>query len=350
MPFEVRGVEDLAALHGIGSPPVFSDEPPDYSEQPVTPTIGFRSVADIPLMRDCGESKVNYLEHPLVIEGCLTALSGGPGCGKSTIATAILRRQHDAGRPCGILDRENSKPGIEDRFNRLRMSDDASFHVWGDWVRDETGQQVRAPNPGSAPVQIWVAQCEPKPCILVDGLSAFFGGDNQNDAAQMRKFLDPMRRLCAMGATVILVHHDGKSESSKDYRGSSDFAPAIDIGFHVTTSNATGYLDRLLLRCYKHRFGFAGEITYDYADGRLLQRIEPEAASETVTEQFTVLLRLNPGISARGFDQKAADRGLGRNRARQWLNDGVSSGAIRYEPGAHNGRRYFLAGESHDVE
>jgi hypothetical protein len=38
----------------------------------------------------------------------------------------------------------------------------------------------------------------------------------------------------------------------------------------------------------------------------------------------------------------AAARKLGRNRARDFLNDGVSSGTIRCQPGPQNAKQYFL--------
>ena len=69
-----------------------------------------------------------------------------------------------------------------------------------------------------------------------------------------------------------------------------------------------------MLRPFKSRMGAAGEISYEYAGGRFVRGDEGEAR-QTVTEQLTALLRLNPGIAVKAFKDRAAERGLGRNRA-----------------------------------
>jgi hypothetical protein len=80
------------------------------------------------------------------------------------------------------------------------------------------------------------------------------------------------RRLAGLGATVIVIHHDGKAESARDYRGGSDFKAAIDFGFHVTNCGANRLLDKLFLRPFKTRFGgFSESVTYCYAGGKVVR-------------------------------------------------------------------------------
>jgi hypothetical protein len=145
-----------------------------------------------------------------------------------------------------------------------------------------------------------------------------------------------------LGACVIVIHHDGKAETSKDYRGSSDFKAAVDQAYHVASFGSDGRLDKLVLRPYKSRIGAAGEITYSYADGQFV-RDDAAETRQTVSEQLTALLRLNPGVTAKAFEDLANDRGLGRNRARSFLGDGITSKGVRYKPAANGGKRYFLA-------
>ena len=184
--------------------------------------------------------------------------------------------------------------------------------------------------------------CDPKPIVVVDSFSAFHGGD-QNDAGETRAFMHRCRRVADLGATVVIIHHDGKAETAKDYRGSSDFVAAVDQAYHVTSFKRDGLLDKLVLRPYKSRIGTAGEVTYSYADGQFL-RGDAEEARETVSDQLTALLRQNPAVTARKFDDLVNERGLGRKRARTWLNDGVLSGAINRETGAGKLKRYYLPG------
>ena len=97
------------------------------------------------------------------------------------------------------------------------------------------------------------------------------------------------------------------------------------------------------MRPFKSRIGAASEITYSYADGRFA-RGDAEDVREKVSDQLTSLLRLNPGVTARKFDDLVNDRGLGRQRSRTFLGDGLLSGSIRFEPGPKNTKRYFLVG------
>ncbi len=144
-----------------------------------------------------------------------------------------------------------------------------------------------------------------------------------------------------LGATVAVAHHDGKSETARDFRGSSDFKAAVDAAFHVSNSSEDGRLGTLRLRCFKSRFGFAGELVYHYADGKFIRDKGKDAGTRTVTEQLTGLLLGNPGIEAKAFEEFANERKLGRNRARTFLNDGVVAGTIRREPGRRNAKRHF---------
>jgi hypothetical protein len=56
-----------------------------------------------------------------------------------------------------------------------------------------------------------------------------------------------------------------------------------------------------------------------------------DAPARTVSDQLTDLLRQNPGIGAKEFETQALASGLGRNRARDFLQDGIRAGVIRLE-------------------
>ena len=240
--------------------------------------------------------------------------------------------------PVLFLDRENPVSVIIDRLDRLGFADCPRLRFWGGWLPEE------APLPDSAVITEWVRSCDPRPLVVVDSLVAFHGGD-ENDASACRGFMHRCRRLADLGATVVVIHHDGKSETAKDFRGSSDFKAAIDLGFHVSNFGSDGRLDKLVLRPFKQRIQVGAEISYEYAQGRFLRGKAAEAR-QTLSEQLMVLLRLNPGVTARRFEELANERNLGRNRARTFLNDGLLSKSIRVKTAARGGKRYFAEVET----
>ena len=127
--------------------------------------------------------------------------------------------------------------------------------VWGQWVGEDP------PSAGGAIVLEWVARCDPKPLIIVDSVIAFHPGA-ENDSNETRKYMAQYRMLTALGATVVLLHHIGKSETSRDYRGSSDYKASIDIGYKLTNLGDGARLSTLELKPFKQRFSVALRTSY----------------------------------------------------------------------------------------
>jgi hypothetical protein len=272
--------------------------------------------------------EVRYLHEPELPEGSVVALTGDSGSGKSTLSTAWARNVTATGRRVLILDRENPRSVVKERMERLGMVDSDALRWAGGWNGD-------VPEPDSPAVIEWVQACDPKPLIIVDCLIAFFKGD-ENSAADMRRFMDKLRRLSFEGATVVVIHHDGKADKARDYRGSSDMKASIDQSFHVTNVGPSMRLDTLRLRCFKSRYGLSGDIVYRYADGRFVRDERPTAPARTVADQLRALLQRNPGIGVREFEKKAADEGIARSAARDFVESGVQEGSVGRTPAGRN--------------
>jgi energy-coupling factor transporter ATP-binding protein EcfA2 len=299
-----------------------------------------QAIAGLPTIRECGvASAIEYLHEPELPRGALIAFTGDSGSGKSTLLLSWAAEISAAGTPVLILDRENPISAIVERFGRLGILDERLLRYWGGWRPEEP------PQPDDPRVIAWVKSCELRPLVIVDSMIAFHGGD-ENDAGETRAFIQRCRTIADLGGKAAVIHHDGKSDTAKDYRGSSDFKAAVDAAFHVSNSGPDGRLGIIRLRCFKSRFGFAGEILYHYRGGRFERDLDATAPSRTVADQLASLLRTNPGATVVEFERLAVDCDLGRARARTFLTDGVLSGAIRREKGAGRVMRHFLAGEA----
>jgi hypothetical protein len=301
------------------------------SASAATGIVGLRPVAEY------AGAGVQYVYPGVWAEATVNVLSGDPGCGKSTLA-AYMADCVAQYRKVLYLDRENSAPIVAERHARMGIKDGGNFLVWGGWCERE------APGPDSPELRAFVEANNPKPLIIVDSLAAFAGGVDENDAGQVRAFMQHFRRLADMGACVVVLHHSGKGENTKDYRGSSDIKAAIDSGWHLSNLGDGGRLERLRLRPWKCRYAAASEMTLSYFDGRFTT--ESYTPIRTVGEQLTDLLRANPGIVAKDFERLAVEAKLGRQRARDFLKNGCEAKSIRSDPGPDNRRQYHWQGGS----
>jgi Bifunctional DNA primase/polymerase, N-terminal/AAA domain len=299
------------------------------------------NVSDLELDGDADDEEgFLYIQEPEIPERSLVALTGDSGVGKSTLAHAWIRNALERETPCLILDRENPRPLRRLERRRIGLKDHPLLSWW-------TLEQIEeAPSPTDPRIIDWVKQqvvSGTKPLVMVDSVSAFLDGQNENDAAVIRVFMDGLRKLVALGASVICIHHTGKSESSKDYRGSSDFKANLDQGFLVLNFSAdAGKLDRQTLKPFKSRYGLSGEIVYHYAGGKFVRDTSEFAGTRTVTDSLISLLKANPGVGTRRFFELASKAGLGRNSGQNFLNDGLVEGSIRREQGARREWRHWL--------
>ena len=84
------------------------------------------------------------------------------------------------------------------------------------------------------------------------------------------------------------------------------------------------------------------DVILNYSGGKFLSDDRPHARERSVTEALTDLLEQNQGISKSDFAQLAFQRGLGRNRARAFVDLGVSAGEIELRAGDKNASYCYL--------
>lgn len=300
-------------------------------------------IEDLPDLDQVSGADIEWIVEGIFAEGALHMITSEPGGGKSTFVAAAayaisnglpFMGRATKKRPVLILDAENPLPAIRERFNRLGIKTHRDFYVWGQWAGDDP------PEAGGAIVLEWVARCNPKPVIIVDSTIAFHPGA-ENDSNETRKYMEQYRMLTKMGVTVILLHHVGKSETSKDYRGSSDYKASIDIGCKLTNLGDGTRLGMLEFRPFKQRFSVDAVLRIQYRDG--IFSVDQSEVSKNVTEQLRDLLKANPGTTKAQFEALGAERNLGRNRARDFLENGVKGGTVRVELGPNNRKLHSWA-------
>lgn len=188
---------------------------------------------------------------------------------------------------------------------------------------------------------------DPKPLVIVDSLVSFHTG-SENNASEVRAYMHGYRQLANLGATVILLHHSGKGDTSREYRGSSDIKASVDVAYHLSNLGDPSRLGTLRLKAFKTRFVTLTELILTYRDGRF--EAGQQEARATIYDHLVLLLKANQGITASKFEALAQDKGLGRDRARNFLNDGIKTGRIRVEKGTHNTRSHTFVDDRNEAE
>ncbi|HEY3840277.1 MAG TPA: AAA family ATPase, partial [Bryobacteraceae bacterium] len=291
-----------------------------------------RSVDDVASIFTFANQQVEFVVDGLFPVGTVCALTGGSGDGKTTaaiaIGSAIERGVPFAGmatqrRPVLFLDRENPLPAIVERYERMNIRDSENCRYWGGWCPEEP------PDAASQMVAAWVLATEPKPVIFVDSFVAFHQGD-ENDAGAVRAHLQGYRRLADVGATIVILHHSGKSESTKDYRGSSDFKASLDVGYVIANIGDPLRLETVRLKAFKARFSVTPEIVLRFYGHEFISE-EYTSPSQTNQEILRSILIENPRLTTTEFEKLVAAKSVPRHKARAFLKSGIASRHIDVE-------------------
>ena len=285
------------------------------------------SIEDLPNIWDLDMDQ-EYLVENFLTEGSLNLISGESGCGKSTVAlalaAAVAKGADFLGRHCEqrkvlFVDGENGLQVYHERFRRLNIIEDPNMFFWGLWVR---------PEPDGPDSKIIL-----KFAIIFDSFISFLKGSEQ-DAAEVRTYMDFYRRLASAGATVLLVHHTGKGENTKEYRGSSNIKASVDAAFLLTARKPL--LREMELKPYKSREGLVEVIDFTLV-GDHFEAFNPK---HKAWQQIVDTLRKHPGLNQ--TDLITSVPSVGKFVIRNILEEGVNNGTFAVAVGTHNNHSYTV--------
>ncbi len=284
------------------------------------PRTTILDISEIPLTTQIEGVEDRWLVDRLIPATSLVLLAAPPGSFKTwfalILADAISRGSDFIGRgtlqaKVLYLDRENPLRVIGERRKILHLNEGNSFKIWGHWLAD-------APPEIGDPRLLEIARHD-RPLMIFDSFLRFHTAQ-ENSATEMARIIGELRQFTDAGATVLLLHHQAKSESSR-YRGSTDILAGVDVAFALSKRRVKGQTI-LSLECFKHRFLEEFKLTLrpDLANGRFGNMGDPsEGEAGTIIGKLQEIIEQSPGITQSELILKSD---CGQNRVRDVLHDG----------------------------
>jgi len=307
---------------------------------------------DIPRIREMEVREPNWLIEDFILKHGVHIFSGPPGSMKSFLSL-YKARALSAGleiygvnatqTPVAYLDRENPLELIQKRYNLLHIEDDENLRYWGMWADEQPPKLDPCPYPDPRQRLLdWAAKHQP--VIFIDPLIAFHSKE-ENSASEMRHITDFLKQLRFAGATVIVLHHQGKpgiEGYASQFRGSSEILAACDMAFLVQKIE-DGEDAILSVKSFKNRLGLpiAHRLKFDSKRGLFLPLDPLVKVDQTEVEVAAIaqFITANPGL---GVEVIRSATKIPEQRLRDLLNKNPK-GLWRTEVGAHNKQRYFPA-------
>lgn len=187
-------------------------------------------ISSVDLVADPDKEPIEWIVEGVIARKSVNLLVGIPGCLKTWIALYLGRRvsagddfcgRHTMMTPVFYIDRENPQGVIIQRLDLIGRNND--FIFWGLWSTPEP------PPLGHAD---YLNIAEKEPLIIFDSLLKFHSGE-ENSAKDMAQVSKKLAQLRDAGATVIILHHKGKSALTA-YRGSSEIIGGVDAAYSLS--------------------------------------------------------------------------------------------------------------------
>lgn len=205
-------------------------------------------ISSIDLIVSPNSEPLKWIVEGLLPSNSVTLIAGEPGSYKTWLALSLAKsvsegepflNRHTKRMKVYYIDRENPRELIINRLNMIGRAKD--FIFWGLWSN---------PEPPQLGDISYLEIAKEKPLIIFDTLLKFHQGD-ENSSRDMGIVSRHLTMLRDAGATVLVLHHKGKSPLN-DYRGSSEIVGGVDIAYSLSKAKEEGGI--LSLKGIKNRF------------------------------------------------------------------------------------------------
>jgi archaellum biogenesis ATPase FlaH len=305
---------------------------------------------DLPRYRDFPLQNVEWLVEGILPAGSIIALSGDEGVGKTLFALRLAQSLTEGisdflGRQISqrdvlYLGLDVSQVTLQAYVAALGWQPNRHFRFMTMW----TGEDKQPPmlDDVSQIARLYELVREVRPVIIFDTLRDFFDGE-ENSSTDTKPVLDVLRKLRALGATIILLTHPPKKGNST-IRGTGNIAQKVDILYFMENKESRER-DVVVLTCpKKNRFGdtrFRLAVRYQFVPipGRRLRILiaevqEPERVNKSRQNVFTAdivrYVKDHPGAN-----QKAIMQGLnlGDRKLKEGLSEAGKKGLLKVKSG-----------------
>jgi AAA domain len=293
------------------------------------------------------ESSLDWCVEEMIARGSITLICSESGTGKTWLGYYIAGRV-----ACGLpvlgrgvwrskvlyLDGENPLYTVKQRLSDLGIQETGDLIVWGGWnLSPPQGPQSR--------LLIDFAR-QHRPLIIFDSLIEFHPGSEQS-STETRAFMKYFRALANLGATIVVLHHSGKAETAKIYRGSSDIKAAVDTAYQLESiDKESNRLGRLSLKCFKGRLMPGQNFELEFRAKEGFVACEVATRTQTVEEIIAEILQANPGSNQTKIVRLGRIRGCSKRQVEQCLGTGPWQKAT----GPNNSTLYSVPPDGPDQE
>jgi hypothetical protein len=288
-------------------------------------------IEDIPDPFACASEQIEWVVYNLIPARGITMIAGEPGAGKTWLALSLARsltfgddflgRRTQTAKVL-YIDRENPLSLIRDRLQVL-FGGSSEFRPWGLWCPDEP------PLIGDPRLLEFAQQA---PVLIIDSMIRFHKAD-ENSATQMAPVMASLRQLATLGASIVILHHKSKSETSS-YRGSSDIVAGADAVFALAKRD-------VLLELWTIKNRFASDTTIkiraDFEAGTFVVTDSPGPDRSSEVDRLADIIRTSPGLTQNDVVKRS---GMNRKHAIELLRSHGDS-VWRRTPGANRSLSYY---------